>query len=79
MSHSVSQSRNAPVERSYSVTEQECLVIVFVLKKVCMYLDGATSTIKRDYQALASFENLKNPAGCLRTTSIFVSAVQLRD
>ena len=52
-------------ERNYTVTEKECLAIIFALKKFDMYLDGATFTIQTDHQALTWLKNLKNPAGRL--------------
>ncbi|XP_075539821.1 uncharacterized protein LOC142574669 [Dermacentor variabilis] len=52
-------------ERNYTVTEKECLAIVFALKQFDMYLDGADFTIQTDHQALTRLSKLQNPAGRL--------------
>lgn len=54
-----------PAERNYSVTEKECLAIMFLLSKLDMYLDGAVFTVQTDIQALTWLKGLKNPAGRL--------------
>lgn len=40
-------------ERKYSTTERECLVIIFGLKMLNMYLVGALCCIQKDHMALS--------------------------
>uniref|UniRef100_A0A224Z7U7 RNA-directed DNA polymerase n=1 Tax=Rhipicephalus zambeziensis TaxID=60191 RepID=A0A224Z7U7_9ACAR len=52
-------------ERNYSVTEKECLAIIFALKKFDMFLDGTEFVIQTDHQALSWLKRLPNPSGRL--------------
>lgn len=48
-----------------TVTERECLAIVFALKIFDLYLDGNSFTIQTDQMALTWLQRLQNPAGRL--------------
>lgn len=51
-----------PVKRNYSVTQKECLAIIFALRKFDIFLDGAEFMIQTGHQALYLLKLLHNQA-----------------
>ena len=52
-------------EQNYSTTEKECLVLMWAIKKLRLYLDGYKNKAITDHNALRWLRNLRDPSGRL--------------
>jgi hypothetical protein len=57
-------------ERNYSVTERECLAVLFALEKFRPYVEGTHFTIVTDHYSLLWLNRMKDPAGKLARWSV---------
>jgi hypothetical protein len=72
VSYNSKKFKNA--ELHYSVTEKECLAVLWAIKHYRVYLDGVLFTIITDHRALKWLMDIKEPHGRLARWAIYLQS-----
>lgn len=61
-------------ECNYTVTERECLTVIFACKQFCVYIHGTMFEVVTDHASLIWLQNLKDPEGRLARWALKLQA-----
>jgi len=65
-------------EINYSITEKECLAIIYAVKKFKGYIEFTEFTIETDHQALTWLQGIKEPTGRLARWALELQGYQFK-
>lgn len=64
-----------PAERNYTVTERECLVVLWATRKFRPYIEGSKFRVITDHASLKRLLNFKNPTSRVARWSLGLQAL----